>query len=269
MRTISQVRQLVTKAIYPLSVWLGTVALLAAPPITRHRRRIISGAFSSVRRKLPVISIDEIVGSVPDSEEIRLAVLETRPHNMSLFEVFCLAAITRKLDPSIVLEIGTYDGRSAMAIARNMTGTIYTVNLGPDYIDLHPNQAYRVDIQLSRKVPSGGRMLAPETERIVQLYSDSTKLEFSRFGLVDLVVIDGGHDYDVVKSDTENALRVINRQRGAIIWHDAVDYGVGRLLPTLGLPLSIIDGTVLAILVFDNGRPIDLAHEHIGGRMRR
>ena len=78
--------------------------------------------------------------------------------------------------------------------------------------------------------------------------------------MVDLIVIDGGHGYDVVKSDTENALRIINRERGVIIWHDAVDYGVGQYLPKLALPLSIIDGTVLALLVFDAGQPIDLAY---------
>ena len=46
-------------------------------------------------------------------------------------------------------------------------------------------------------------------------------------------MIDGGHGYNVVKSDTENALRMINRDRGVIIWHDAVDYGVGEYLPEL------------------------------------
>ena len=97
-----------------------------------------------------------------------------------------------------------------------------------------------------------------EKERIVQIFSDSTKLDFSQFGVVDLIVIDGGHDFNEVKSDTENALRIINREHGVIIWHDAVDLHVGRYLPTVALPLSIIDGTVLAILFFDGGQPVDL-----------
>jgi hypothetical protein len=109
-------------------------------------------------------------------------------------------------------------------------------------------------------VRSGERARAPEVERIVQIFSDSTKLDFNQFGVVDLIVIDGGHGYDVVKSDTENALRIINRERGAIIWHDAVDYGVGQYLPELELPVSIIDGTVLAVLFFDSGQPVDLAY---------
>ena len=113
-----------------------------------------------MRRKLPIVSIDEILAGIPDTEEVRLDVLETRAHNMSLFEVFCLAAITRKFAPSVALEIGTYDGRSTMALAHNMS-KVYTVNLGPDYIDRHPNQAWRIDVQLSRKVLSGERVLAP------------------------------------------------------------------------------------------------------------
>ena len=89
---------------------------------------------------------------------------------MSLFEVFCLGAITRKFKPAIALEIGTYDGRSTMALARNMTGKVFTVNLGPDYMDLHPELGHLVDVQLSRKVASGERTLAPETQRIVQIF---------------------------------------------------------------------------------------------------
>src|SRR5262249_9817913 len=151
------------------------IALVLIPPISRHRRRLIFGAFSSLRRKLPVVSIDQILAGIPDSQEVRLGVLETRSHNMSLFEVFCLAAITRKMASSVALELGTYDGRSTMAIARNIPGKVYTVNLGPDYIDLHPEESHWIDIKLSRKVRSGERALPPETERIVQIFSDSTK----------------------------------------------------------------------------------------------
>src|SRR5262249_2827432 len=176
----------------------------------------------------------------------------------SLFEVFCLAAITRKMAPSVALEIGTYDGRSTMAIARNIPGKVYTVNLGPDYMDLHPEESHWIDIKLSRKVRSGERALPPETERIVQIFSDSTKLDFNQFGAVDLILIDGGHAYHVVKSDTENALRIINRERGVIIWHDAVAYGVEPCLRRLALPLSIVDGTLLALLFFDGGQPVNL-----------
>jgi Methyltransferase domain len=260
---VSRISALLTKGAYPLSNWLTALALLSIPPISRHRRRIIFGAMVSLRRKLHVVAIDEILSGVPDSEEVRLAVLETRPHNMSLFEVFCLAAITTTFKPSVALEIGTYDGRSAMALARNMTGKVYTVNLGPDYMDLHPDQGYRVDIALSRKVRSGERMLAPESKRIIQIFADSTELAFNQFGVMDMIVIDGGHGYNVVKSDTENALRIINRERGIIIWHDATDYGVGQYLPALEFPLSIIDGTVLAVLLFEGGQPVDIANRGI------
>ena len=119
---MSRLKTLLAKTAYPLSIWLSTIALLSIPPISRHRRRLIFGAFSSLRRKLAVVSIDQILAGIPDSQEVRLGVLESRDHNMSLFEVFCLAAITQKMAPSVALEIGTYDGRSTMAIARNMAG---------------------------------------------------------------------------------------------------------------------------------------------------
>jgi len=57
--------------------------------------------------------------------------------------------------------------------------------------------------------------------RVCQIYSDSIKWETSAYpdGFFDSALVDGGHMYPVVESDTKNALRLV-RSGGLIMWHD-------------------------------------------------
>jgi hypothetical protein len=52
---------------------------------------------------------------------------------------------------------------------------------------------------------------------------------------------------------------MIDRNRGIIVWHDALRYGVQKVLPQLrrekNLPIHLLSGTNLAILCFLGGQP--------------
>ena len=50
---------------------------------------------------------------------MHLKPVEMQMHNTSLYELATLATITAYLKPKRVVEIGTYDGRSTLAIAAN------------------------------------------------------------------------------------------------------------------------------------------------------
>ncbi len=54
------------------------------------------------------------------------------------------------------------------------------------------------------------------------LTGDSKRFDFSPWrACVDLIFIDGGHDFATVKSDTENAFELIRTdRRSCILWHD-------------------------------------------------
>jgi len=71
----------------------------------------------------------------------------------------------------------------------------------------------------------------PEAERIDQLFGDSAHFDFTPFfGGVDVAYIDGSHSYTYVKSDSENAFRMIGPE-GTVLWDDYPHYPGGARLP--------------------------------------
>jgi predicted O-methyltransferase YrrM len=143
--------------------------------------------------------------------------------SVELEELACLLAIVRHVRAQRILEIGTFDGNTALNIAVNTRedALIVTVDLPPDW-----------DEKLALKVPERyrnvtsrahvGRQFSgrPEANKIVQVYCDSAKLDWSRLPVpFDVVFIDGCHHRAYVENDTANAFRHV-RPGGLILWHD-------------------------------------------------
>lgn len=136
------------------------------------------------------------------------------------------------------------------------------MNLPPAYLKEHPDKREVVDVKLSAKVKSGERWVGhQESHRIEQIFADSLQFDFASIGQPQFIFIDGAHDSLSVQSDSENALRVIDRRRGVIAWHDARDYGVGPTLRKLygqGYPVCIIEHTNIAVMLFEGGAAVRL-----------
>ena len=169
-----------------------------------------------------------------------------------------LAAITSALGARRILEIGTFDGNTALVLAANMKdpGEVVTVDLPPDfaienresltYLDGEFNLTPRT--QLARQYRSH-----PLSSRIRQVYGDSAALDWSTLGgPFDLVFIDGCHSEDYVRADSLHAMQVLNAG-GVVIWHD---YGaipeVSKVVDQLAsespaLSVHSLEGTRLAI----------------------
>ena len=83
------------------------------------------------------------------------------------------------------------------------------------------------------------------------MLGDSTKLDWKTelAGPFDLIFIDGGHKYDAVRRDTQNAMESV-ATGGLIVWHD---YGmiqdVSRAVDeaAVHMRVSAIRGTRLAV----------------------
>jgi Methyltransferase domain len=246
--------------------WGRVLAQVAAYPLvagSKTRRQRFRFAAEALRHQLPLVSLSKIINTkLADEDKISLQALPEYQHNCSILELFTLAALARAVNPSLCLEIGTYDGRSALAIASNCNAEarVVTMNLPPNYLKEHPDKSEVVDVKLSAKVKSGERWVGRrESRQIEQIFANSLEFDFASIGRPQFIFIDGAHDQPSVESDSENALRVIDRRKGVIVWHDARDYGVRPALRRLygrGYPVCIIEHTNLAVILFEGGAAI-------------
>jgi predicted O-methyltransferase YrrM len=157
--------------------------------------------------------------------------LVTRPG-----ETQVLSGLVAVLKPNSVFEIGTYNGFTALHFAYNTSehAKVYTLDLPSDYevCSKGSKKGYSYDdilvIELSKQnIDRRIFKKDPHGKKIVELFGDSKTFDFSPYhAKIDLVFIDGNHSYDFVKSDTENAFKMLS-ERGVIIWHD-FDYIIHR-----------------------------------------
>lgn len=133
-------------------------------------------------------------------------------------ELLSILALTKEnIKPaSSFLEIGTYDGNTSFNVAKNIPKgcKVITIDL-PDVTNKIVKFEYD-NFLINNPARSQKKHL--KLENVQQIYSDSRELDFSQFKF-NVAFIDGGHDFETVKSDTVNVLENIQHP-GLIIWHD-------------------------------------------------
>lgn len=170
-----------------------------------------------------------------------------------------IGAITKCLHPKKVLEIGTFDGNTALLLAANLeeSGTVVTVDLPPDFNleKEHSTLTYTDgEINLTPREDLGRQYKAhPLARRIKQVYGDSASLDWGTLGgPFDLIFVDGCHAESYVLSDSLNALKQLT-SRGIVLWHD---YGmipdVSSVVDRIAqekkeLDVCVLEGTRLAV----------------------
>ena len=126
-----------------------------------------------------------------------------------------LSAIAQVAQPSVVFEFGTYTGSTTVMLAKACGGgtELHTLDLPDDLLisaGIHPDTVGHV-IRESAEV---------DKHRIVQHRENSRKFDYSFLeGKVDLVFVDGSHEYDDVISDSQNAMRMLS-PGGVVVWDD-------------------------------------------------
>lgn len=179
--------------------------------------------------------------------------------NIRREEAFFISALVSASAPAAIFEFGTFSGFSTAHLAVNAPQgcRVYTIDLPENTAlpesSLSPHQAY--DDLLTVKLKDGGRNTLPGREtgpgRITRLYGDTMDYDFSAwYGRIDLCFIDACHSYKYVKSDSENAFRML-KEGGIIVWHDfdINHYDVFRYLNGLSgrKRLYSVPGTSLAV----------------------
>lgn len=202
---------------------------------------------------MPKISLAECFPNIMDiSYEIIRGFDRTENMSITVLELNVLLAIEKYISAKRVLEIGTYDGGTTVNLAANLEpgGIVTTIDLPPGNSSLklkisaaHDNSS---DPDLVGTQFRGGKF----ESRIHQIFGDSADLDFAALdGPYDLVFIDGCHDYEYVKSDSEKSLSVLNPD-GVIVWHDySMIPDVAEYVDELAarLPVRVIQGTRLAL----------------------
>jgi hypothetical protein len=208
---------------------------------------------SRQRTQLPQISWQQALPAR------RLGLVETQKQhgNVNLAELAVLALAAAHAAPgSEIIEIGTFDGRTALNFAVNAPERTIVVTL-----DLPAGAATAFAIEeaersLADKPQSGARLRSCRASlngyagRVRQVYGDSARYDWSpHLGRAGLVFVDGSHAEDYVRADSDTALRLA-MPLGMVLWHDyGVWPGVTRALEALqqsrGLGLRHIRGTSL------------------------
>ena len=112
-------------------------AYLAARPASKSPKDLAkhwraAGLVREHIKQIPVVHLDDLLGD--RKCQIRLRVMKYEDGMTPYHDVLVLLSILVAENPSEVLEIGTYMGHTARAMAENLeTATIHTIDLPPDF----------------------------------------------------------------------------------------------------------------------------------------
>jgi predicted O-methyltransferase YrrM len=204
--------------------------------------------------RLPRIHLTQIFPGI-EQTEVTLLNLYQRKIGLSVdaAEIMVLCSIEKFLGARKVLEIGTYDGNTALNLAANLAdgGRVTTIDLPPDFdkkflYDV-PNSHWnvtdrqRIGIQFRQ---------TPYEKSIRQVLGDSAGVDWQALNPpFDLIFIDGCHSREYVNKDTENALKHL-RPGGVVVWHDYGDINdVSRVVDETArrITVNVVRGTRLAV----------------------
>ena len=220
-----------------------------------ERKRLFQSSyfFEQILKESPIekVELQKLLSEIP---QIQLENFISRNGNVSPYELMCITSVIKDRKPKTLLEIGTFDGNTTLQMALNAPADalIHTLDLPPGASETK-QPVLTSDVQFIKDEAKCSRKFENThvASKIKQHFGDSTNYDFSQFtidGPLDFIFIDGGHSYECVKSDTENALNVL-AEGGVIFWHDFCPLfgGVYQFLCELSneLPLRHIEGTNL------------------------
>jgi predicted O-methyltransferase YrrM len=199
--------------------------------------------------QLPQVDVNDLLPAAGDPWEIKMAMFPKTHASISLLEFTALILLLKRAGSKRIFEFGTFKGISITQLALNLPpeSEIYTLDLPDEQL----NTQFSTDPEdAAIAVEAGKGSLVPTAlrPRIQFLKCDSARFDESPFAdRMDFVFVDGAHNYDYVKSDSEKGWRML-RSGGIIAWHDCrpLDPGVVRYLLQSSWQPRRITGTTVA-----------------------
>ncbi|HUI95045.1 MAG TPA: class I SAM-dependent methyltransferase [Xanthobacteraceae bacterium] len=209
-----------TSAIYALGLYLP--GALAARRL-RDASRALRGVRKGHATHLPQAAWSELLGR----RAIRLAAADKRNGNVNLAELAVLAQAAAAVRPGeLIVEIGTFDGRTTLNLAINAPAEsrVVTLDLPPADRALYalaPGERQYVDKpQPGARFRAAAAPWAAAAQRITQLLGDSATFDWSPYrGQAGLVFVDGSHACEYVRKDSQTAFALL-APGGMALWHD-------------------------------------------------
>jgi predicted O-methyltransferase YrrM len=139
--------------------------------------------------------------------------------SMTVRQAAYIFGLIRSMQVKRIIEVGRYKGGCTllMAMAMNGEGQLWSIDLGEKEARLARDKPRSYDAMLADRCARLG------LENVCLLVGDSRTINFET-GAVDLVVIDGDHRYETVKSDF-NRFATRLRKGGALLLDDVYPDG--------------------------------------------
>ena len=200
--------------------------------------------------RFPSTNINDLLPVAGDPREIKVAIFPKTYASISLLESVALILLLKRAEAKRIFEFGTFKGFSITQLALNLPpeSEIYTLDLPEEPTGTRFAIADPEDAVIA--IEKGKGTLVPAALRpcVKFLQQDSAAFDETRFaGRMDFVFVDGAHNYDYVKNDSEKGWRML-RRGGIIAWHDCrpSDPGVVRYLLQSSFKPTRISSTTVA-----------------------
>lgn|SRR5690554_306304 len=156
---------------------------------------------------------------------------------LTLLESAILVSLVKLSGATRIFEFGTYLGATSLLLASNTSADacITTLDLPPEEVEAlegDTGTAYLRDDKINDQYLRNNyrnkgalyidRATADIRQKIHRIHQNSLQLQPAERGFdghFDFIFIDGGHEYGIVRSDTQKALEMA-QENAIIVWHD-------------------------------------------------
>lgn len=196
---------------------------------------------------------------------------------LTLLEGAILVSLAKLIDATRLFEFGTFMGATTSLLAMNTADNTKIVTLDLpreleadfDYdLGLVLSDGVHNDKYLSKKFIADGAVYLQgldekDSSKVIQLFQNSLTMDIDVLGLVnkfEFIFIDGGHDYDTVKMDTYNAIRM-KSDNSVLVWHDyksTIHGDVTTFVDEISKDYKIyhVENTMIAFTLFGSAQQI-------------